>query len=97
MTTDDGPPVDEQDLRDRAIRRIKKKRDLQKNTLVFVLVNAGLWAFWAYDGADTSDLWPAVVTGIWGILLAVDAWKAYGERPISEQDIQAELSRFDGR
>lgn len=84
----------EQSVRDQAIEQIKKKRDLVKNAIVFVLVNAGLWGIWALDGAKTDDLWPAIVNGIWAILLIIDVWKVYGERPISEAQIREELKRM---
>ena len=46
--------------------------------VVFLVVNIGLWVVWAADGADSDDLWPAWVTGIWFVILVLDAFKAYG-------------------
>lgn len=84
----------EQDLRKRAVKRIKRKREFLRNVVLYLLVNAGLWAFWAYDGADTDDLWPALVSGIWGILLVLDAFKLHGDRAISDQEIEKEMGRI---
>ena len=62
--------------------------------VVFLVVNIGLWVVWAADGADSDDLWPAWVTGIWFVILVLDAFKAYGERPISDKQIQQEIDRL---
>jgi len=47
--------------------------------------------------ADTDHLWPAWVTGIWLIVLTFDAFKVYGERPITDQRISKEIRRMQGR
>lgn len=84
----------EEDLRAKAIKRIKRKRDFVGHVAVFLVINAGLWVVWAVDGADTDDLWPAWVTGIWLVVLVLDAFKVYGERPISDQQIEEEVRRM---
>ena len=84
----------EGDLRAQAIDRIKRKRKFRRDVVLYLIVNAGLWAIWALNGADTDDLWPAWVSGIWGVLLVLDAFKAYGEGPISDQQIQDEMRRI---
>ena len=87
----------EGELRDKAVERIKRKRDLLGHAVLFLVINAGLWAVWAIDGANTDDLWPAWVTGIWLAILLLDAVKIYGERPITDQRIQEEMRRIEGR
>jgi hypothetical protein len=89
--------TEEGDLRDAAIKQIKRKRDFLGHIVVFLVVNAGLWVVWAVNGGDTGDLWPAWVTGIWGVILVLDAFKVYGERPISDQQIEQEMRRMRGR
>ena len=84
---------DEQ-VRSQAIQQIKRKRDFRGHVVFFLIANAVLWTIWAVSGADTDDLWPAWVTGIWGCFLLLDARNAYGERPISEQEIQEEMRRI---
>ena len=81
------------DLRSRAVERIKKKRELVRNVVIFVLVNAGLWAIWALNGADTGDMWPAIVTGIWAVFLMLDLFRLL-ERPITDQQILDEIERL---
>jgi hypothetical protein len=85
---------EQEDLRTQAVTRIKKKRQFVRNIVIYLLVNAGLWVIWAFDGADTGDLWPAIVSGIWGAVLVFDAFKVYGERPISEREIEEEMRRI---
>ena len=82
----------QQDLREIAVKRIKKKRDFRTHVFVYLLVNAFLWGIWAVTG--TGFPWPVFVTGGWGIGLAVDAWETYGDRPPTEQDVQAEIERL---
>lgn len=84
----------EEGLRKHAVERIERKQKFLRDLVLYLLVNAGLWAFWAYEGANTNDLWPAVVSGIWGVFLAHDAFRAYGEGPISEQQIEEEMRRI---
>lgn len=90
-----GPsPTSDDDLRAAAIKRIKVKRDFLGHVIFFLVVNAGLWASWALSGANTHSLWPAWVTGIWLVILVIDAFKVYRERPISDQQIVKEMRRL---
>jgi hypothetical protein len=94
--TDDAV-VGEQDLRAQAVARLKGRRKFRRDVAIYVVVNAALWGIWAINGAKTDDLWPAWVAGIWGFLLLLDAWKVYAERPISEREIEDEVSRMRNR
>lgn len=81
------------DLRSEAVKRLKKKREFVRSLVFFVLVNAGLWGIWAVNGGDTEDMWPAIVTGIWAVFLVLDLFKIF-ERPITDQQIQDEVTRL---
>lgn len=91
-------------LREQAVARLKRKRRLAQDVVAFVAVNGVLWVIWALSDrtTDGSLPWPAWVTAIWGFLLAIDAWKAYGvwprslDRPISEAEIEREQERIRG-
>jgi hypothetical protein len=89
--------TEEDDFRAEAIQRIKRKRDFVGHVVIFLVINAGLWVVWAVDEADTDDLWPAWVTGIWLVILVLDAFKVYGERPISHRQIEEEMRRMRRR
>jgi hypothetical protein len=86
MTTDD-------ELREYAIKAIKRKRDFAAHVVAYVIVNAFFVGLWYFTGA--GYFWPGWVIGGWGIGLAFNAWDAYGRgnRPISETEIQREIDR----
>ncbi len=87
---------EEGDARSQAIKRLKRKREFRGNVVTYLFINAILWAIWALSGAEINDTvpWPTWVSGIWGVFLVLHAWRVYGERTISEQDIQREMNRM---
>lgn len=93
-----GAPPD--DPREAAIARLRRQRKLAEDALGYVAVNGVLWLIWALTGHDTSGLpWPAYVSLIWGFLLLIDAWRAYGSWPrrlgraITDEEIEREIAR----
>jgi 2TM domain len=88
-----GAQTDDQ-LRDEAIHRLKKKRDFKMHLLMYVLINALLVGIWALSGGDF--FWPIFVIGGWGIGLVANAWDVYGRKPISEDEIRRETERLRG-
>jgi len=93
-------PVDAE-LRDAAVASLKRKRKFAQDAIGYVAVNGVLWLIWLLtDGPSSGGVpWPAWVSLIWGFLLAIDAWRAFGRwpaslhRPITEADIERELGR----
>jgi hypothetical protein len=86
--------MDHDDVRRQvAIDRINSKRDLRNHAVVYCAVNVLLVVIWAASGA--GYFWPIWVIGGWGIGLAAHAWRVYGQRPISEAEIDAEVQRLD--
>ncbi len=85
-----------EDLREIAIKRLKKRGEFRSHLIVYLLVNAFLWAIWAV-GDGSGFPWPLFVTGGWGVGLLLDAWETYGRRPITEQDVEAEMRRLEGQ
>jgi hypothetical protein len=89
------------ELREQALANLKRKRKFAEDLLGFVAVNGVLWLIWALTdrSIDGGLPWPAWVTAVWGFLLAVDAWRAYGRwpgslhRPITDEDVEHELER----
>jgi 2TM domain len=81
--------IDERGL---ALKRIKARRDLQTHLVAYIIINAALWVIWAVTGAGYP--WPAWVTGAWGVGLLLNAWDTLTRRPISEADIDREVSRL---
>lgn len=86
----------EETPRDRAMQQLKKRRDFRGHVLIYVLVNAFLVAIWAITNPD-AFFWPVFIIGIWGIGVVMNAWDVYWRREITEEDIQHEIEREDGR
>ena len=84
----------EDELREQALRRLKKKRDFKTHVLMYVVVNAFLVVIWALT--SEGFFWPIFPILGWGIGLGANAWDVYGRKPISEGEIQNEISRLRG-
>lgn len=82
-----------EERREEAIGRLKAKRDFRTHLVVYVLVNAMLIAIWALSGA--GFFWPIFPILGWGVGLALNAYDVYLKKPISEEDIRAEMQRGD--
>jgi hypothetical protein len=85
----------EQAPRDRAVQRLKKRRDFRAHLLVYVLVNGFLVVIWAITGS--GFFWPVFPIAAWGIGLVLNAWDVYWRHEITEQDIEHEMEREDRR
>lgn len=84
------------ELRDQALRRLKKRRDFHTHLVVYLAFNTLLWAIWLLTGADTGGpvpwpVWPALG---WGIAVFFNAWDVYVRRPITEDELQREVQRL---
>jgi hypothetical protein len=85
------------DARELAIHALRRKRAFQAQVVSYVVINAFLWGLWFFTkGDENQGFWPIWVTLGWGIGLAFSAWHAYGEKPITEADIQREMQRTGG-
>ena len=87
-------PDPQDTLREQAVASLKKKRDFGMHVIVYVMVNALLVAIWALTSGDF--FWPIFPILGWGIGLAANAYDVYGRKPISESEIQQEMSRLRG-
>jgi hypothetical protein len=85
---DAGSTVDEREV---ARRRVQARRDFGSHLLAYVVVNVSLVAVWAFTGA--GYFWPAWVICLWGVGLVLHAWDVFMRRPVTEGDVDAELSR----
>ena len=78
------------DRRKAAIRRLLARRGFRQHLVLYAAVNGFLVLTWAItDGGDFWRAWQVV----WGILLALHGWRVYGERPITEAEIQREMEK----
>ncbi len=89
-------PVIEHDLRRRAEKRLKAKRDLGAHLLAYVLVNAFLVVIWAMTVGPDGFFWPVFPILGWGIGVAFNVWDVYSPEP-SEDKIRAEMDRLRRR
>jgi fatty acid desaturase len=74
-----------------ARKRVADRRRFASDVVAYVVVNAFLIGVWAFTGA--GYFWPAWVLAGWGVALVLDAWNAFGRRPVTEADVDAELGR----
>ena len=83
--------MDDAQRREAALARLEAQRDYRTHVLVYVVVNAMLVAIWALTGQ--GYFWPVWPILGWGIGLVLHGWKVFYEKPISEEEIQREMSR----
>jgi hypothetical protein len=82
-------------LRDRAIKRLKKRRDFSAHVLVYVLVNAFVVAIWALTNPD-GFFWPILPMAGWGIGVVMNAWDVFLNDEFDEEQIRREMERLQG-
>jgi hypothetical protein len=76
--------------REEALQRIRKRRELGAQVVVYIPINAALWGIWAFTGEGYP--WPAWVSGFWGAALLINVWDVMLPRPITEADVRARWS-----
>jgi hypothetical protein len=84
----------DQTARDRAVARLKKRRDFRGHLLVYLLVNTFIVVIWAVTDAH-GFFWPVFPIVGWGIGVVMNAWDVYWRPRITEQAIQREMGRED--
>jgi len=82
----------EQEIREQAVERLKKKRDFKTHVLMYVTVNVFLVVIWAVS--DSVFFWPIFPILGWGVGVIANAWDVYGRKPISEDEIRREVERL---
>jgi hypothetical protein len=91
MATDERTQTD--DLRERALRRLKKRRDFHAHLLVYALVNSSIVAIWALT-SDGGFFWPIFLIAAWGIGVIMNAWDVYRGDEFGESQIRREMDRL---
>ena len=81
----------DEELRDQAVKQLRKKREFSANLFAYVLVNAFLVGIWAVTGA--GFFWPVFPILGWGLGLFFHAWDVY-QRPPTEDQIRREMDRL---
>jgi hypothetical protein len=88
----------DEELRAKAEARVKAREDFRVHLLIYVLVNAFLWAIWfTTDRAGGDVPWPAFASIGWGIGLVAHWWSVYGVNDARrESEIEKEMRRLRG-
>jgi 2TM domain len=81
------------ELRDLAIKRLKKRRDFHAHLLVYFLVNAFLVVIWAVT-MPGGFFWPVFPLIGWGIAVVLNAWDVYFSEDFGEDEITHEIERL---
>ena len=93
MTNDDTRDVA---LRERAVKRLKKRRDFYGHILVYLLVNSFLIVIWAVTSPG-GFFWPVFPLVGWGIGVVMNAWDVYVADEVDEDKIQREMEHLAHR
>jgi len=89
--------ADPNSLRDEARAQLKRKREFRSAIVAYLAVNALLWLIWLLsdERGDANGIpWPLWVTAFWGFGMVLSAWNVYGQKPISESDVDEEMRRL---
>lgn len=84
------------DLRERAIKQLKKRRDFRAHLLVYVLVNGFLVVVWSMTSPG-GFFWPIFPIVGWGIGVVMNAWDVYLAEDFDESAIQREMAHLERR
>jgi len=87
--------TNDEELRERALEQIQKKRDFQAHLIAYLLVNiflVGIWAVTDFGGF----FWPIFPILGWGIGIFFHGWDVY-KGPPTEKRIRAEIRHLEGR
>jgi hypothetical protein len=83
-------------LRERAIKRLKKRRDFVGHLLVYVMVNGIVVTIWAMTNSH-GFFWPIFPILIWGIGVVMNGWDVYRGDTFSEDQIRREIEQLQRR
>lgn len=86
--------ADDSELRTRALKRLKDKRDLTAHLLAYVTVNLLLVGIWAAAGG--GFFWPVFPILGWGIGVAFHVWDVLSPEP-GPREVEAEMERLRTR
>jgi hypothetical protein len=86
--------AEEQELRERALKHLKDKRDLKAHLLAYVTVNLLLVAIWFAAGG--GFFWPMFPILGWGIGIAFHIWDVVSPEP-GPREVEAEMQRMRAR
>jgi 2TM domain len=80
-------------LRERAIKGLKRRRDFYGHILVYFLVNTFLVLIWALTDVN-GFFWPVFPIVGWGIGVVMNAWDVFRNEEFGEEQIRREVERL---
>lgn len=83
------------DLRERALRRLKKKHDFHVHLVIYLMVNTMIVVVWAMT--SHAFFWPIFILVGWGVGVVANAWDAYGGDEPTEDRISREMDKINRR
>lgn len=87
--------MNEEELREAAVKRIKERREFGMHVVAYVVVNAMLTGIWALSGG--GYFWPMWVMLGWGVGLVLHgASLIFENRPILDEQIEREMRNLRG-
>ena len=86
----------ETQLRTKALKHLKKRRDFHGHLLIYTLVNAFFIVIWAVTSSG-GFFWPIFPLVGWGIAVIMNAWDVYVNEDFDEDQIQREMQHLQKR
>ncbi len=83
--------MEDEERRVAAVKRLEEKRDFRTHVVTYVVVNGVFVGIWAVTGA--GYFWPIWPLLGWGVGLVLHAWTLFGQRPITEAEVDREMRR----
>ncbi|MGI5132861.1 2TM domain-containing protein [Pseudonocardia sp. CA-107938] len=81
-----------EDLRGRAIARLKRKADFARHVMVYLAINAFIVLIWSWT--NVGFFWPIFPMFFWGTGLLAHAWETYRPEHPSEDRVRREMDRL---
>jgi cytochrome b561 len=80
-------------LRELAVKRLKKRRDFYAHLLIYVMMNTLIVLTWFMTGAN-GLFWPVFPIALWGIGVVMQGWDTFHDEEFGEDRIQREINRL---
>jgi uncharacterized membrane protein len=89
----DQTGVEQDATRERAIKRLRKRRDFYGHLFVYTLINGFLVVIWAVTNVH-AFFWPIFPILGWGVAVVLNAWDVYRNDAFSEEQIRREIEHL---
>jgi vacuolar-type H+-ATPase subunit I/STV1 len=92
MTHTDATDFTDAAIRDRAVKRLKKRRDFAAHLLVYAMVNTFIVVIWAMT--SSGFFWPIFPMVGWGIGVVMNGWDVFRGDEFTDEQIAREIERM---